>query len=162
MALLLRRRVSKGDMKNLTGVLVSVLEGLATLRPTTRGMEDAGPVEVQVRELTKWFDVGDRVVVDQGENAGCAGTVVGLEGHVVTLVLDGTAREVQAFARHLSRSDKRGGLLVSRVTRVLGPSHEMRRLVSPRNVRPALAVPARPIPPPRLRGARQGHVRGHW
>jgi len=108
-------RVTKGEQANLTG-RVSAIEGTeARVRITTEGTEGlfkADPT-FKLTELAKYFEVGDHVCVDLGDAQGTTGTVVKVEGAVVTLTSDATQTDVQAFARNLSATAAQGGGTIS-------------------------------------------------
>ncbi|CAG9461226.1 unnamed protein product [Pedinophyceae sp. YPF-701] len=99
--------VTRGEQKNLRGVIVSITGGSVEVMPFDEAFKDMGAFTIPLKDLSKTFDVGDAVVVDKGQYQGATGQVSRVDKQVVTFFNDSTQKPVQVFARDLSISKER-------------------------------------------------------
>eukprot|EP00743_Colponemidia_sp_Colp-15_P002010 GILK01002184.1.p1 GENE.GILK01002184.1~~GILK01002184.1.p1 ORF type:complete len:703 (+),score=101.51 GILK01002184.1:3-2111(+) len=99
-------KVIDGDLKNLTGAVLSVTGDMITILPAHEDLKD--PLVFPANQLTKWFKVGDHVKVTAGRYTNETGLIVRVEpsgaNSVAVLFTDVSNKEVKVFTRDLSLS----------------------------------------------------------
>jgi len=85
--------VAEGELKNLTGKIISVDGNTITILPKHDDLKD--PLEFPAHELEKFFKVGDHVKVQRGKYEGDTGLIVRVEENVIVLFSDLTFHELK-------------------------------------------------------------------
>ncbi|KAJ3330941.1 transcription elongation factor spt5 [Blyttiomyces sp. JEL0837] len=90
--------VIRGEMKDLTGKVVSIDNEIVTITPREASI---GNVKFDINDLRKKFDSGDHVKVINGTHSGETGMVIKTSNNIVTLLSDSSTKTIEVFAKHL-------------------------------------------------------------
>ncbi len=85
-------RITKGELKDLKGTVISMTDTLVTVAPMS--MQISGPLQFPVGDLEKYFKAGDYVRVVHGQNKGEAGLVTSVDNGVVYIYSDSKKQEI--------------------------------------------------------------------
>ena len=85
-------KVTKGELKDLKGTVISVSESLVTVAPMS--MQITGTLQFPVTDLEKFFQTGDYVRAVHGQNKGEAGLVTSVVNNVVYIYSESKKQEI--------------------------------------------------------------------
>ncbi|XP_011410252.2 PREDICTED: transcription elongation factor SPT5-like [Amphimedon queenslandica] len=91
--------VCEGDLMHLQGSVISIDGNNVTVLPKHEDLRD--PLEFNISELRKFFQVGDHVKVIAGRHEGETGLVVRIENNLAIIFVDLTMHELKVRPRDL-------------------------------------------------------------
>ena len=98
-------RVTRGDLKGLTGAVHTASEGIVYVIPHVEELCDQ-KYEFPVDELCKFFEVGDHVKVLAGRYSGITGMIVSTEDSAADIICDVTKNIITALCNDLKLSEE--------------------------------------------------------
>ena len=83
-------QVTLGDLSGLKGTVVAIEEsGMITFKPL--GIKElTKPLQIELANVTKYFEPGDLVRITEGKYKGETGQVIEIDGNKCNIVLDST------------------------------------------------------------------------
>ncbi|KAJ3125912.1 transcription elongation factor spt5 [Nowakowskiella sp. JEL0407] len=94
-----RVEIMKGELTGLTGSLSRIMENVVELIPDDKF--NLGLTKVSVKDIKKKFEPGNHVRVLRGMFRDEQGMIVNIKNNIVTLLSDGTHKEIEVFSRDL-------------------------------------------------------------
>lgn len=99
-------RVIKGDLKNLTGTVISVFNESIRIKPHHEELTE--PLDFLTSDVSKFFKLGDHVKILNGEFVGETGLIVRVEdsSDAVVVFSDISNREMRALSKDIIESSE--------------------------------------------------------
>jgi len=135
--------IAEGEEVGVTGTIVSIMKGIATIRPDKEVKLKKDKIEVEVSKLEKFFRAGDHVRVMRGELTGETGFVIRVKKeesvagapYVALINTDSTESNISVFLADLQISNEvfsgeksRGGYFLHDLIQL--PNHNLGVIVS--------------------------------
>ncbi|KAJ3704991.1 hypothetical protein LUZ61_008696 [Rhynchospora tenuis] len=94
--------VVHGDLKHLEGLVQKVDGDTVHIRPKIKGLQET--LSFKEKDICKFFKPGESIKVVCGVLEGATGTVVKVDGHVLTVLSNTTKEHICVFADHAVQS----------------------------------------------------------
>ncbi|CAG9317770.1 unnamed protein product [Blepharisma stoltei] len=98
-------RVTKGDVKGLTGIVISSSDGMASIAPFVEELCDQ-QLDFPIDDLSKFFEIGDHVKVISGRYQGITGMVAASKESSLDMICDVSKNVITVLSNDLKLSDE--------------------------------------------------------